>query len=143
LIVYPSYWQLERLLDKSPELLERAANLSDRQKYRLIELLDPSLTHYEFFLARPPLEKTSWNDDKALLNAIPTRHPCMDGYPSLSFFDYNYQLIQITDPELAFLQACDEAAGTKTVEEILVGLDLDLQGVRSIQSRQLAIFSVK
>jgi SAM-dependent methyltransferase len=137
----PSYWQIERLLGKSPELMERVANLSERQRYRSIELLDPSLTHYEFFLARSPLEKLNWQEDEALLKAIPERHPCMDGYPSLSFFDYNYQLIQITEAELAFLQACDAAAGSKTVGELLTGLEIDLEGIRSMQARQLAILS--
>jgi SAM-dependent methyltransferase len=133
----PNYWQLERLLGKSPELLARAANLSDRQRYRLIELLDPSLTHYEFFLARPPLERFSWQDDQVLLAAIPERHPCMDGYPSLNLFDYNYQLIQINEAELAFLQACDAGEGRKTVAELLADSSLDLDAVRSMQSRQL------
>ena len=51
----PGFWQLDRLLSKAPDLIERAKGLSDRQRYRLIELLDPEVTHYEFFLGRPPL----------------------------------------------------------------------------------------
>ncbi|MBC6435562.1 SAM-dependent methyltransferase, partial [Nostoc sp. HG1] len=43
----PSFWDLERLLGKAPELVERSQELSDRQLYRLIELLDPEVTHYE------------------------------------------------------------------------------------------------
>jgi len=46
----PQVWDLERLIGKSPELVERAKNLNDRQRYRLIEVLDPSaITHYRFF----------------------------------------------------------------------------------------------
>jgi hypothetical protein len=66
----PSFWQLERLLGKEPALMERAKELSNRALYRLIELLDPEVTHYEFFLGRPPLPKADWSGDKALLAAI-------------------------------------------------------------------------
>src|SRR6476469_7200658 len=85
----PRQWQLERLLGKAPELVERAQGLSDREKYRLIELLDPeSVTHYEFFLSRPPLPKADWSEDAALLlAAIPERSPCMDGWPSQCLFN--------------------------------------------------------
>ncbi|MFN9173132.1 MAG: class I SAM-dependent methyltransferase, partial [Synechocystis sp.] len=51
----PDYWQLDRLLGKAPDLMERAKTLGERERYRLIELLDPEITHYEFFLAKPPL----------------------------------------------------------------------------------------
>lgn len=52
----PSYWQLERLLGKDPGLIERVAGLSDQAMYRLIELLDPEVTHYEFFLDDLPAQ---------------------------------------------------------------------------------------
>ena len=66
----PKYWQLDRLVGESEDLMERAKGLSDRELYRLIELLDPSLTHYEFFLAKPPLEKEDWSNDDTLSKAI-------------------------------------------------------------------------
>ena len=60
----PRTWDLEPLLGQQPELLERASQLSDRQRYRLVELLNPSaITHYEFFLSRPPLPKADWSRD--------------------------------------------------------------------------------
>jgi SAM-dependent methyltransferase len=34
-------WDLERLIGQSPELIDRAARLNDRQRYRLTEILDP------------------------------------------------------------------------------------------------------
>ena len=138
----PQYWNLERLIGKSPELLGRAKNLSEREYYRLIELLDPSLTHYEFFLTKPPLTRIDWSDDEMLLQAIPERHPCMEGYPGLSFFNYDYQLVNISEAELAFLQACDNNIETRsTVKELLSNLDLDLAALRSLQARQLIILS--
>jgi 2-polyprenyl-3-methyl-5-hydroxy-6-metoxy-1,4-benzoquinol methylase len=39
----PRNWQLERLIGKNPDLIKRSENLSDRAKYRLIELLDPEV----------------------------------------------------------------------------------------------------
>jgi SAM-dependent methyltransferase len=134
----PQYWQLERLLGKSPELMERAKELSDRELYRLIELLDPEITHYEFFLGKPPINKTDWSVDETLLAAIPERHACIMGWPSQSLLNYNFQPVTLSDAEFAFMQACDES---KTVGEILEDLELSLDEVRSLQQRQLIILA--
>lgn len=134
----PQYWQLERLLGKSPELMERAKGLSDRERYRLIELLDPEITHYEFFLGKPPLAKADWSVDETLLAAIPEPHPCIMGWPSQSFLNYDFQPVTLSDTEFAFMQACDEK---KTVREILENVELSLEEVRSIQQRQLIILA--
>ena len=137
----PSVWQLDRLLDKSPQLIERAQQLSDQQRYRLIELLDPStITHYEFFLGRPPLPSPDWSEDETLLNAIPDRNPCMDGWESKCLFNYDYQIINLSDAEFAFLKACDGNT-EKTVREILQQVSLDLAGVRKLLKEQLILLS--
>jgi SAM-dependent methyltransferase len=136
----PRYWQLERLLEKAPDLLRRANNLSERQRYRLTELLDPEITHYEFFLTRPPLVRADWKKDEKLLGAIPERHPCMNGWPSTSLFDYDYQMITLSDAEFQFIQAAD-GNREKTVGEILQQVNLNLDAVRSLQKRQLIILS--
>ncbi len=150
----PDYWQLERLISKEPVLVERAASLSERQRYRLIELLDPEVTHYEFFLGRPPVAKADWLDDEALLRAIPELSPCVHGWPSEQVFDYNYQLVSLSIEEFEFLQACSASVGTpppnplpvhgeggKSVGEILVKVGLGLDGVRSLQRRQLVLLT--
>lgn len=134
----PQYWQLERLMSKSPELLERTKALSQQEKYRLIELLDPEITHYEFFLGKPPIHKADWSKDEKLLSAITEVHPCMHGWPSSSFLDYDYQPVTITETEFQFLQACD---GKSTVGEILQSVKVGLDGVRSLQHRQLVILN--
>ncbi len=132
------YWDIERLLGKAPELVERAKGLSDRQLYRLIELLDPEISHYEFFLSRPPLAKNNWSDDQVLLQASPERHPCMEGWPGKSIFNYDYQVVKLTDGEFEFLQACDN---NSTVAEILANVSLELDEVRKLQQQQLIILS--
>jgi 2-polyprenyl-3-methyl-5-hydroxy-6-metoxy-1,4-benzoquinol methylase len=138
----PEYWQLERLLGKSPQLIERAKNLSDRDRYRLIELLDPEITHYEFFLGKPPFVKADWSKDAALLAAIPERHPCMHGWPSPTFLNYNYQPVTLSETEFQFLQACDqEESPAKKVGEILKEVPLSLEEVRSLQHRQLIMLT--
>jgi len=147
----PRYWQLERLIGKNLELMERAKGLSDRQEYRLIELLDPeAVTHYEFFLGRPPLPKADWSSDDALLAAIPERNPCMDGWPSKCLFNYDYQIVNLSEAEFEFLQACDANStvpdqggegGARTVGEILSGVQLEVEGVRSLLNQQLIMLT--
>ena len=140
----PQYWNLERLIGNAPDLTARAESLDERDRYRLIELLDPELTHYEFFVSRPPLEKTNWSDDEQLLGAIPERHPCMEGWPSRSFFNFDYQVVQIDEAEYAFLEKSDPGQ-TQTVAEIFDDLgtakDSGLEMVRSLQKRQLLMLA--
>ncbi|MBD2462119.1 class I SAM-dependent methyltransferase [Oscillatoria sp. FACHB-1407] len=138
----PRVWELERLIGKSPELMEQAKGLSDRQRYRLVELLDPSaITHYEFFLGRQPLPKADWSSDEVLLTAIPERHPCMDGWDSRCLFNYDYQLVNLTETEWQFLKACDQNQARHTVQEIFFDVPLGLEGVRSLLNQQLILLT--
>ncbi len=138
----PQYWQLERLLGKSPELMDMAKQLGEREQYRLIELLDPEITHYEFFLTRPPLSRIDWSKDEVLLSAIPERHPCLTGWPSTSIFNYDYQPVKLTETEFDFMQACEgNAERQRTVGEILSEVSLGLEELRSLQQRQLIILT--
>lgn len=140
----PQYWDLSRLISSAPELMARAKGLGERDRYRLTELLDPEVTHYEFFLSRPPLEKTDWTDSEALANAIPERHACMEGWPSRSFFNFDYQVISITETEFKFLELC-EPGRQKSVSELLSELELashdGLEIVRQLQRRQLILLA--
>ncbi|NDJ16295.1 class I SAM-dependent methyltransferase [Myxacorys almedinensis] len=148
----PRLWQIERLLEKNPELLERTQHLSDRQRYRLIELLDPeSVTHYEFFLAHGDLPLADWSSDEVLLTAIPDRSPCMDGWESRTLFNYDYQLVNLSEEEFRFIQACDTnhaqlAQSTtsrkpRSVQELLQEAPLPLKQVRELQAQQLILLS--
>ncbi|NMG18655.1 class I SAM-dependent methyltransferase [Brasilonema bromeliae] len=137
----PLYWQLERLIGQQPDLMERAAHLSERQRYRLTELLDPEISHYEFFLGRPPISRMDWSDDATVLNSIPERSPCMEGWPSQVILDYNYQVAKLSEAEYAFLEACDHAQAPETVETLIQNTGMDLEGVRSLQKRQLILLT--
>ncbi|MBS9393896.1 MAG: class I SAM-dependent methyltransferase [Dolichospermum sp. LBC05a] len=134
----PGFWQLENLLEKAPELIERAKELSERELYRLIELLNPEVTHYEFFLTRPPFTKTDWSADNTLLAAIPELNPCIDGFPSQCLFNYDYQIINLSTAEFEFMQKCGNNA---TVAEILAQIELDLNGVRHLLKQQLLLLT--
>jgi SAM-dependent methyltransferase len=138
----PQYWDMERLIGENPELMERANGLSDRERYRLIELLDPEISHYEFFVGRPPLPKADWSSDEALFAAIPERNPCMDGWPNKCLFNYDYQIVNLSEKEFEFLQACDaNDTVQKTVGEISASVKLGLDGVRSLLKQQLIMLT--
>ncbi|UBF27277.1 class I SAM-dependent methyltransferase [Kovacikia minuta CCNUW1] len=138
----PRSWELEPLLGKEPELIERAKELSDRQRYRLVELLNPSaVTHYEFFLGRSPLPDSNWKSDEELLRAIPERNPCMTGWPGQTFLDENFQPVSLSASEFEFLQICDGNDRQKTVQAILATVPLDLQQVRSLWNQRLILLT--
>ena len=133
----PHYWDLERLVGQNSDIISRAMQLSERERYRLIELLDPELTHYEFFLARPPLPRTDWSDDQQLLSARPTLTPCLSGWPNHSFFNPDYQIVKVTDIEYQFLKACEASSGDSTIADLQANIDIDLSAIRSLQKQQL------
>lgn len=134
----PGYWQLQRLLGKAPELMQRAESLREWERYRLIELLDPEVTHYEFFLGRAPIPKADWLNDAAFLAAIPELSPCLHGWPSRDLFNYDYQPVSLSEAEYEFMSACGTG---KTVGEILAQVKLGIDGARSLQQQQLIILT--
>ena len=111
--------------------------MTERELYRLIELLDTEITHYEFFLGKKPVNKMDWSDDKALLAAIPELSACMHGWPSQQVFDCNYHLANLSSAEFEFLQRCK----TRSVGEILADVEMGLDEVRSILSKQLILLT--
>jgi len=137
----PQFWRLERLLGQDPELLERTKGMDRWEIYRLIELLDPEVTHYEFFLSRPPLEVTDWSKDNFLAAAIPTRNPCMNGWEDGEVvFNYDYQVVRLTPEEARLLKVCH---GDKNLGDLVEELDLDLAVGRSLLQQQLIILEPK
>lgn len=113
----PEQWDIQRLLGADPDLMERYQRLNPRQRYRLVEILDPeSFTHYEFFLGKLPLEQVSWQDEARLLGAIPERNPCMYGWPSRGLLNQNYRPVELHELGYALLEACD-ANGDRPVEQ--------------------------
>ncbi|MCS6782242.1 MAG: class I SAM-dependent methyltransferase [Gloeomargarita sp. SKYBB_i_bin120] len=127
----PRYWQLERLLAPLPELLATARTLPIQQQYELVEALDPELSHFEFFLGRPPLQRglADWSQ------AYPLRSTCLTGWPGRSLLDYDYQPVDLTPLEYELLQ---HATGEWTVNELLSRVPgATPEQVRDLQQRQL------
>lgn len=141
----PEFWSLERLLSQAPDALERAQTLDIRAQYRLIELLDPDVAHYEFFLAKPPLPvRIDWSQGEPLLKAIPHRHSCLEGWESQHVFNYDWKLINLSDVEFAFMQVCDTNREHQlTVDEILKTVNLSITDVRSLLANKLIMLQVK
>lgn len=140
----PQYWDTNRLLAKSPELIAKVNGLEPRDRYRLIELLDPEISHYEFFLGRPPIPEIDWYNEQVLLAAIPELSPCIQGWPSESIFDGDYKLVNLSREEYQFLEACDRNKNGQsqlTVGEILSNVPVELEIVRSLQSRLLILLN--
>lgn len=143
----PQTWDLQRLIGNSPELIERSQHLTERQRYRLIEVLDPqAISHYEFFLGKNPVAKQDWQVDQTLLSAIPEPSPCIYSWKeSPQFFDYNYQIAKLSDSEWKFLLACENnQKEEKPVAQILAEIAANsgvstLEDVRSLQNKQVII----
>jgi len=137
----PDSWELERLMGKNNDLMNRAKNLTPQQRYRLIELLDPDpITHYEFFLAKPPFIRQNWQDDELLKQSYPELNPCMLGWESKSLFNYQFQPITISDDEFIFMQYCNSNQGL-TVGDILAQVNFTLDQVRSLIKKQLIMLT--
>jgi SAM-dependent methyltransferase len=137
----PKVWQLDRLVGSNPELMNRAAHLDEWERYRLLELLDPdSITHYEFFLGRSPLPRSDWSQDSVLLSAIPTLNPCINGWPSNCVFNADYQVIKLSETDMAFLEAA-HAPEPRSVAQILTEIEMPLAQVRSLLEQQLLLLA--
>ncbi|MGB7415289.1 MAG: class I SAM-dependent methyltransferase [Thermosynechococcaceae cyanobacterium] len=140
----PKVWDLQRLMGQNQGLLERAQRLSERQTYRLIEVLDPSsVSHYEFFLAKPPLLQTAWTEDELLLRAIPEPSPCLEHWrDSPQFFNPNYEPVSLEESEWNFLRSCDgNEEQQKKVEALLQETGSGLEAVRSLHRQQLILLT--
>lgn len=136
----PKVWRLERLLGNNPDLLAQAQTRSEIEQYRLLELLDTDIAHYEFFLYSPPLPLLKADRDEVLLAAKPLRHPCIMGWESRSLFNPDFEVCNLSEEEFIWLQQANQ---TLTTAEILAnqkGLNLDT--LRSLLSKGLVLFDV-
>jgi SAM-dependent methyltransferase len=105
----PAVWDPARLLQG--ELLERARALPERQRWALVETLDPDISHFEFFLSRGAVARHDWSDDRDLLAAPVERSRCLWGWPSTSLLGPDLEPLAIDDGDLRILMALDGAPG--------------------------------
>jgi SAM-dependent methyltransferase len=103
----PQVWDPARLLQG--ELLERARLLPAQQQWRLVEDLDPDISHFEFFLAKPPLQRCCWDSDSQLLAATGERNRCLWGWPGTALLDSDMLPLDLSADGLALMQALEQA----------------------------------
>lgn len=101
----PSVWDPARLLNG--DLLARAQALPIRDQWFLIEDLDTEISHFEFFVARKPLQKRRLEDDGQLLKARTRRQSCVWGWPSASLLGPDLEPIALSAQEKQLLEAVD------------------------------------
>ncbi|MFM7228170.1 MAG: class I SAM-dependent methyltransferase [Cyanobacteriota bacterium] len=130
----PDRWDPSRLL--SGELLERALALPDRERWQLVEALDPEISHFEFFLSDRPLRCQTWQDDRVLLAARGRRNPCLWGWPGRQLLDQDLRPLDLSAEDLALLQAI-EARPDDSLAAVLE--PSDLPRVRALQDRAVLL----
>ena len=101
----PSVWDPSRLL--AGDLLARAQALPIKDQWLLVEDLDTDISHFEFFVARKPIQKRSWADDGELLKTRTRRQSCLWGWPSASLLGPDLEPITLSAEEKQLLEAVD------------------------------------
>ena len=128
----PEVWDPARLLQG--ELLERARALPPLQQWRLVEDLDPDISHFEFFLSRGPLQQHDWSDPAQLLAASGQRNPCLWGWPGTALLDSDMVPLDLSAEGLELMQALERNQATTPLVDL--GLAWDPARIASV-ARQL------
>ena len=127
----PEVWNPARLLQG--DLLERAMGLGDLERWRLVEELDPDISHLEFFLTKGQVSPPDWSQDGVLLQARGERNRCLWGWPSTELFGPDLMPLTLETGDLALLEAWDQHPGLP-----LAALPLDQDAAeRCGRARQL------
>ncbi|MDM7960095.1 MAG: class I SAM-dependent methyltransferase [Synechococcus sp. WH 8007] len=103
----PEVWDPARLLNG--ELLERAQALPAEAQWRLVEDLDPDISHFEFFLSKGPVQVQRWDDDSAVLAARGSRNRCIWGWPGRALLDSDMAPLDLSAEGLSLLEALEQA----------------------------------
>jgi len=117
----PEVWDPARLLQG--ELLERARALPPLQQWRLVEDLDPDISHFEFFLSRGPLPRQDWSDQERLLSASGRRNPCLWGWPGTALLDSDMAPLDLSPEGLQLMQALEQVPATTPLAALPLGWD--------------------
>ncbi len=102
----PYIWNLERFLDGS--LLDKAKQLERMDQFKLVEELDPEISHFEFFLSRNLSNKYHSITDNEFMSLPGKLNPYLRGWPGLNLYDSDLNLIEITSEQYDLLKALEE-----------------------------------
>lgn len=105
----PEIWNPARLL--GGELLERALALPPWEQWRLVEALDPQISHFEFFLTADAAEQVDFADDRRLLSYCLERNRCLWGWPSDSLLGPDLLPLNLEPGDLPLAEAVERAPG--------------------------------
>jgi hypothetical protein len=133
----PQVWDPARLLQG--ELLERAQALPDRQRWQLVEDLDPDISHFEFFLSRPPLPPHPAQDDDDLLRLAGERNRCLWGWPSTSLFGPDLQPLNLEPADVTLLLALEAAPAGTPLGQLALEMHAPERLQRIRRLRELAV----
>ena len=103
----PEVWDPARLL--TGELLERAQALPAEAQWRLVEDLDPDISHFEFFLSKGPVQVQRWDEDSTVLAARGCRNRCLWGWPGRALLDSDMAPLDLSAEGLSLLEALEQA----------------------------------
>jgi hypothetical protein len=103
----PEVWDPARLLNG--ELLDRAQRLPERERWALVEDLDPDISHFELFLRQGAGVSVNWGDDATLLAARGERNRCLWGWPSTGLFGPDLMPLNLEAEDLQLMQAVEAA----------------------------------
>ena len=119
----PEVWNPARLLQG--ELLERARALPRRAQWALVENLDPSISHFEFFLTPPPQRQEPLADasDDLLLASGGERNRCLWGWPGTSLLGPDLQPLDLEEDDLHLLEALESAPPGTTLGALPLPMD--------------------
>eukprot|EP00871_Galdieria_phlegrea_P003116 jgi/Galph1/3805/GphlegSOOS_G2474.1 len=140
----PKIFDVWRLVDRNDELLsKKVEGLNERQRYQLVELLDPdNMTHFELFLAKHSFQRFEWSET-AMRNACVEISSCLHGWPSESILDKDYHPITLSSNEYAFMkhawQWYQEKGTLPTVDNILEKSWLNREQLLSLVDRVLIL----
>ena len=73
----------------------------------LVEDLDTDISHFEFFVARKPIQSRSWTEDGELLRTRTRRQSCLWGWPSASLLGPDLEPIALSAEEKQLLEAVE------------------------------------
>lgn len=139
----PRTWDVKRVLGSDEELCRLAEGLSERELYGLVECLDPeSITHFEFFLTKPPLQRYDWKDDDTLQKATACMSECVTGWPSNVVMDRDYFPIMLAEEDREFLEAIT-AEGGGSVAQAVSDTSMTLEGVRLLVQKGVILLTPK
>jgi hypothetical protein len=119
--------------------MSRVSSLPEPERYRLIELLDPeSVTHFEFWLSKPPFARSDWSSEEALRAALPSFGTCLTGWPGMWIMDRDYFPVGLSQEEYDFLKLLEENAGL-SVGQLVSKCAISADTVRKLAEKQIIL----